>query len=257
MSYTSEIKYLVKHAPWPVLSQIVRLLTGFVISVSFARLYWPEIYGQYQFVLSVISLFSVFSLGGLHLVVMKAIIDGRERSLIRGVKISFLGSLIAVPLIFAVGIWQFLQENAAVGTSLFISALIFPALYSTNTWSAYFDALKQFKATSIRISFLNVALAAALFFAAWQQFSLPILVATYCLINSLFHLQFYISVIRRLRTSSAWLDTKLGVKITAQKFAQSLTASLPALLMAFFYNYQEVAVFSVFFSSLRSLIPSP
>ncbi len=248
MSHLSELRYFLTNAPWVTLDQIVRMSAGLIISVVFARLATPNIYGQYQYVIALLAILSFISLGGLNISVMRAVITGAEQSLRRAVRISFLSSLLAIPLLLILASWKYTHGQPQIGLALVVGALLFAPLYATNTWISFLVAKKRFRAVAIRTIILQILLTFSLTIGIWLKVSLPILIAIFGGIQGSLHLIYYITTARLISGTRQDLDIRLGLKITVQKFSQTLTASLPLLILAAIYSYNKVAIYSVFFS---------
>ncbi len=93
---------------------------GFFVSVIFAREYPAESYGEFQLIISTMALFSVFSLPGLNMLGIRSIASSGIDYTQKIVRISFLSSLIAVPLLVVYGLYFLnVKENTYLIRSLF------------------------------------------------------------------------------------------------------------------------------------------
>lgn len=223
------------------------MLSGLLLSVLFARYASKELYGQYQYVLSVIGIFSLFSLNGLNLSVMKAVIDGHEASLNRAVRYSFFTSLFASPLLAVFALYHYMQGSTEIGAAMLVAACVFPFIYSTNTWTAFYEAKKQFSKVAFRVMVLQVSVPAAILLTLFSAKRLPFLVAAYGIVTAIVHLIFYWQTRQLVVGKSDTMDVPLGIKVTVQKFSQTINAALPLLVIPWLYSFKEAAVFSIAF----------
>ena len=63
---------------------------------------------------------------------------------VKAVKLSFLWSMLGVPILFLVGSYYYLFNNAHIGLGLFVAAIIFPLIYAPNNWIALLQGKKRF-----------------------------------------------------------------------------------------------------------------
>ena len=77
----TDVVYLASGSFWNISSQIVSSLCTFFLAIAFAHFISKEAYGQYKFVLSIISIISTFTLSGLGTAVMQSVTKGYEGTL--------------------------------------------------------------------------------------------------------------------------------------------------------------------------------
>lgn len=140
-----DLPYFVENGFWMLLNQAVIMFAGLVTSVLFARYFTQEIYGAYQFVLSIIAFFSFFSVPGLNPALIRSIAKGfdgdLEVSVKQAVKYSFAGSL----FILIVAIYYFIKQDYVITYALIYSAFFFPLLFSFDKWMALLKAKEKFE----------------------------------------------------------------------------------------------------------------
>ena len=241
------LRYFFQNGFWVVLGQGVSMLSGLLLSVLFARYASKELYGQYQYVLSVIGIFSIFSLNGLNLSVMKAVIGGHEASLIRAVRYSFFMSLFASPLLLGIALYHYMHGSTEIGAAMLVAACVFPLIYSTNTWTAFYEAKRQFSKVAFRVMALQLSVPMAILAILFSVQRLPFLVAAYGITTAAVHFIFYVQARKTVSGRSDAMDVSLGIKATVQKFSQTINAALPLLVIPWLYSFKEAAVFSIAF----------
>ncbi len=240
-----DLLFFVRNGFWVSASQVVGMVAGLLLSVAFARLVSQELYGQYQYVIALFGLFSVLSLPGLNLSVIQSFVGGHTGSLDRAVKISFFSSLIAVPCIVGIGIYQMLHGQTELGVALVVGGIFFPGTHATNTWRSVFEARKQFKDLAVRLIIIQIIFAGVMIMTLWSGRGLVALVAMYALSYTILHLYYFMRVRDTRAGASKDLDVWFGVRVSMQKFTHTLTSTLPAILFSYFYSYDAVAHFSI------------
>ena len=122
----TDMVYLTSGGFWLTLGQVVSSLSALVLAVAFANLVPPETYGTYKYLLSIASIFAIFTLPGMNTALVRAVAQGHEgliHSVTRSrVTHSFLGSVVAL-----VGSgYYFLNENLELSLALLVIAATLP-----------------------------------------------------------------------------------------------------------------------------------
>ncbi len=224
-------------------------LSGVVASIGFARLGSKELLGQYQSVLALLGLLSVFSLPGLNMAAFKAVIEGFDEGIIKAVKYSFFSSLLGLPILFGYAGYQFyFLGHQMLAQSLILGALFFPFFYAANTWYVYYEARSHFSAVSVRVIFASVLTTIALVCSLYFQAGLFVVVGVYLFFGTFLNWFFFFEVkkkISRGKVKTGSLDINYGLSVSAQKFVFSLTENLPALAIPFLFGFASLAVFQI------------
>lgn len=241
------LPYFINNGFWVSLKYGFLALTGLLVSISFTRLSGKEILGQYQFILSFLSTISLLALPGLNTAALKSVAQNHEASIIKAVKLSFLASLIGVPIIVGWGTYQiFFQSQATLGWALVFSGIIFPFFYAPNTWYVYFEGKTFFKGSAIRSMAINLLSAVALILGIFLKFDLVGIIAVYLLSNTILQGIFYLEVARKISNKKDdFLDTKYGIYVSVQKFTYGLYNNIPPMAISFVFGFESVAVYYI------------
>lgn len=241
-----DLAYLVKNGSWVTLRFFVLALGGWVVSLCFARLGSKDLLGQYQFVISILSMVSVVSLPGLNAAALEAVVKGRDAAVIKAVKISFLSSLLGVPIVAGFGLYNIYFHEPTVGEVLIFSALLFPIFYALNTWQSYYEGKSLFGESSKRLIILNVVLALALVAGIILKIGLLGLVTIFLGVHILFFGIFFKKILTKIhdKTQDA-LDVEFGVRVSLQKFVFGLSTNLPPIAISFLFTTEAVAIYYI------------
>lgn len=239
-------RYLMRHGSWVAGGQTLAYAAGLVGSVAMARLTTPVILGQYQYVTALIGFFSVAALTGMNLPVMKAVVAGNPRALLQAYRLSLRTSFIAVPILFLIAFYQWRIGQNEVSYAVLAGSLIFPLTYAPRAWSAFYEAKQDFSTVASRVVVSAWLLVAALLFGLLLQASVLWLIVIWAGVQALLHNYYLWQIARHLPIAhSDPLDWRLGLTMTAQKFSQSITSTLPAIAVAWFFTFEQVAHFSI------------
>lgn len=143
--YTNiDVAYFLRNGSWSLIGDGAQVLASAVLVVLFARLASKEVFGQFQFIISIVSLSAVVSVKGLDVVILRDTARGFDGVYKRAVKLRFWWSLLSIPLMLIVG-WYYRSIGETVLASAFlIGAWLLPIHYSTNSWVSWLKGKKRF-----------------------------------------------------------------------------------------------------------------
>ncbi len=187
----TDMVYLFSNGFWLGLNFFVSSLLGLFVSILFARLLSPNVYGTYQYILSLSVIIGAVTLTGFNAAVTKSVAQGYEYSYIKSIPTQLIWSLLGVLAALGIGSYYWLHGAETIGLAVFVVGGLLPISNTYNTYTAFLNGKKLFKAlaiTSILQALLqSVVIAICLFLGG----SLMQLVVTYfCSIattNILFH----------------------------------------------------------------------
>lgn len=187
-----DLPYFVKNGFWVVLRQAISTLCGLVLSVAFARLATQEVFGQYQFILSILSIVSILSIPGLNTSVVRSAAGGYDGDYKNAVRKSFLWSLLGIPAILVIGGYYYAYQNQALGMAFMVSSIFFPFFYAPNTWDYFLQGKSRFD-VSARFSSVQAVINASATTAVvfFYRDNLAVITMTYMISYSFFNGYYY------------------------------------------------------------------
>lgn len=239
---------------WISLRYAILSLSGFLVSIIFARLGDKEIYGLYQYVLSLVSLIAVFSIPGISLSALRSVAHGKTGAVSRAVQTSILFSLIGSAVLIAIAFFQFSKEITILGTSFLLVAFLFPFFYGFTPWYTFYEGKKDFRSVAFRSIFLSISWLVLLPVLLLLKASLPILIFSYFFLSSLFLAFFFLEGKKKHSSEGKEsLSLRYAFIVTSQKFILNMSENLPVLLVGFFFGYSTIALFQVSYFPLSAL----
>lgn len=150
----TDINYLVKSGWWINLGSLSVSVFSFFLYLAFAHFLPSEIYGTYQYLLSVSAIVGAFTLTGMNGAVGRAVARGAEGTLKASIGLQLRYGI--VPLL---GAWMFagyylLHGNVTLGFGLLLIGIFVPVNNALNTASAVPGAKKDFR-TSFLLNLLT------------------------------------------------------------------------------------------------------
>lgn len=242
-----DIRYLISNGNWVSLRFFVLSLSGFLLSLFFAKLGSKELLGQYQLTLSIMSIVSFCSFLGLSASAFEAVVHGRDAGIFRASKLIFLFSLLGVPIIVSIGIFYVVfRQEVVLGEALIFSGFLFPFFYALSIWSVYYEGKALFKESSVRIIVLNIILAIFLIVGIALKLNAFWLVGLFLIINITFQGAFFLEFSQKIKNKdNNSIDTKFGVAVSFQRFASGLSSNIPPIAISFLFGIELLAVYYI------------
>jgi len=242
-----DLPYFVKNGFWVSLRQGVGSICSLALSIAFARLATQEVFGQYQFVLSVLSIVSILSIPGLNVAIAQSVARGYDGDYKKAVKISFLWSLLGVPTLLVIGGYYYIFQSHSLGITLMISSMFFPFFYAPNTWDAFLQGKSRFDIStkySLIQAILNMlATIGIIFFNANNL--IPITVV-YFISYTFFNGYYYFKSLKYIENGRSDEDTlKYGWFLTKISVAGVIAENVDKIIIGILISPAAVAVYYV------------
>ncbi len=244
----------ISNGKWIFLKFGVVAVGGWILSLMFARLGTKETLGQYQYILSLITVISLSSLPGLNTAALEAVAKGREAGVLRAIRLSFLFSLIGLVILIVLGFYHiYFKEKLLIGETLILVGFLVPFYYAFNTWNIYYDGKSMFKESSIRTIllyvFLNTFLAIGLLFGA----NALVLVLIYLLVHIGLFVYYFFEIRKKIKDhTDDSIDMKFGINSSIQRFVFSLSSNLPPVVISALFGLEAVALYYIGFYMINA-----
>ena len=243
-----DLNYFLSNGFWLGIGELVNILKGFIISILFANFLSKEIFGQYQFVIQIISILTVFALPAMINSTVNAISKKYYGTYYKGfilsLKWSFLGS---IGLILASVVTYYMGRSYASIIFLAIS-VIFPLYATAAFYRCVLFGLKKFKTYIILNSIFNIistiAIVSLFIFSLDSVFWLVFTtIASVAFIQGYFSLVFVRKYITNKKVDKKSLE--LGQKLSYSLFLSRAALNIDGLILALLLGFEELAIFAI------------
>jgi O-antigen/teichoic acid export membrane protein len=242
----TNIRFLGKNATLVTISHGVSVLRGLVTGYLVARLFPREMYGQYQFILSIAGAVAVFGLPGMGNALSRAIARGEKGISLPVARIQFLFSLTGSAILLTV--IPFLPaERADLWPLFLVAATIFPLSHTAinlfagiTIGNARFDTTLRANLTwSILVIIATLAI---LFFHP----SALLLYATVTILPALAYLLFSRPFLQNTQPPPPVEHiVRYGINLTSVSLPMTLSWYLDKLIISATLGLNQLAIFSV------------
>jgi O-antigen/teichoic acid export membrane protein len=162
----TDMVYLFSSGWWSNLGTLSVSFGSLALYTVFGHLVPKDVYGTYQYLLSLGAIVGAFTLTGMNTAVTRAVAQGYEGAMARSVRIQLQWG--ALPLLGAwcMGGYYLLHGNATLGWGLFLIGVFVPLNSTLNTYGAFLGGKKDFRRGFLYSLWWNVPYYAAVAVAA-------------------------------------------------------------------------------------------
>lgn len=242
-----DLPYFVKNGFWVVLRQGIGLISGLALSVAFARLSTQDVFGQYQFILSILSIVSILSIPGLNTSIIKSAARGYDGDYKKVVRVSFIWSLLGVPALLIVGGYYYIYQSHLLGIALMISSIFFPFFYAPNTWDSFLQGKSRFDISTkygLVQSIINALATIAVVF--FFRDNLLAIIIVYLFSFTFFNGYYYWKSLKYIENNKKDKETvKYGWFLTKINILGTISNNIDKVLIGIFLSHTELAIYSI------------
>jgi O-antigen/teichoic acid export membrane protein len=241
----TDMVYLAKNSFWLNTNTIVATLLAFLLSVLFSRYISKDIYGTYQFLISIGSIIASLTLVGMNNAVTQAVARGFDGTVKTSVKEQFRFAVIPTIVGLAISFYYIIYSNYTLSISIAIIALILPISNSFNTWSAFLYGKKNFKSLFLFNQIINFfyygGLIIAIFFTPYV---LPLIITNF-LLNLLGNFVAYFIIIKKyhIQEESDPEALKYGKKLSLSSIIPMIALSIDNIIVFHFFGASQLAIY--------------
>jgi O-antigen/teichoic acid export membrane protein len=150
----TDMIYLAKGSFWLSTAQAFSVPLGIASSVVFANFLPKETYGSYKYILSILGILYIPTLGSMATALTQAVANGFEGSLVDAIKTKMKWGLIGSLASIGLSIYYFLHHDDKLGIAFIILPLFIPSMNALTLYKDFLSGKKKFK-TSAKISVLS------------------------------------------------------------------------------------------------------
>ncbi|PIR04263.1 MAG: hypothetical protein COV59_03715, partial [Candidatus Magasanikbacteria bacterium CG11_big_fil_rev_8_21_14_0_20_39_34] len=140
----TDLTYYSKGGFWLSVGQIIFSLSGFFLSLAYANLLDPKVYGLYRYILSLSSILALTTLPGMETAVVRSIARGYEHTIISAMKEKIRWGLIGMVGAFCIALYYLLHSNLVLGYTMLFVGIFLPFHSTFEIFHTIFQGRKQF-----------------------------------------------------------------------------------------------------------------
>lgn len=140
----TDMVYLAQSNFWLQATSLSVSFGSFLLYIVFGHVLSKEVYGTYQYLLSLGALVGAFTLTGMNGAVVRAVARGFEGTYLKAMRAQLVWNLVPMLGAWMCGAYYLLHGNATLGWGLVLIGVFVPLTTTFNTYGAYLTAKRDF-----------------------------------------------------------------------------------------------------------------
>ena len=186
----TDMVYLAKGGFWLTFRQIISIATAFLLAMAFANLLPKEIYGQYKYVISILSILLLSNMSGINTAFARAVHIGFEGSMFKDLKIKLKWSILGVIASLILAVYYYTNQNILLATAFLITAPFVILFENFTIYNSYLHGKKRFDKIAKYSSLIKIVSLIIIVIVAYLSNNLYLLLLALFIPNSLLHIIF-------------------------------------------------------------------
>jgi len=243
-----DLFYFLRGGLWLTIPQVIAYLLGIVRSIAFANLAAQVVYGQYNFVLSIVGVFAIFTLPGMNIALTEATARGNYAVLSEVTWVRIKWGAVSTLLCSAVAFYYLLIEGEdKIALAIFMAGLLVPFINGFSSVQSYYNGLKRFDLSSL-ISFgLSILNTTSLILLLWLQQGLVVLILANLGVQLVFLWIFYRREVRSLPVTQKPDPNVIhyGWSLTWANAINGVALYLDQIIIGFSIGFVELSIYKI------------
>ena len=242
----TDMVYIAKGSFWLTQGRIISSLSAFFLALALANWLPRETFGMYKYILSLIGLFSITTLGDMITAVTRAVARGYEGSIIPAVKIKIKWGLMGSMACLGLAGYYFWQGNQILTIGLLIGAVFLPFKDAFRLGNALLSGRKNFKGSAKFQVITTIFTALAMLIALYLTNSVIILILTYFASETIIKLINFKIILKKYRPSTKEEPGTIayGKHLSFMHIVGTIIKNIDKLLLFHYLGAVSLAVYS-------------
>jgi len=241
----TDMVYLAKGGFWWIFGNVCVLVVSFVTMIAFSRWVSREVFGTYQYVLSVIGILAIFTLPRMQSALVRAVAKGKEGMLWLSAKTSFKWSFIGVAGCLVISGWYFFHQNFILGNSFLIASFLFPIPRISNLLFNFWQGRKKFDIQAKYSIIISILEALVFLPVLFLTNNLILIILAYFISRSIFRGIFFKLTLKKIRNQEKDKETlSFGKHLTLMQSIALFGGQIDKIIIWQFLGPIPVAIYS-------------
>ncbi len=239
-------RLFMKNFSYMFTNNIITIILALALSVMLARVLSRDVFGQYNFILSIFGLMAILSLPGMNTSITRSCARGFDGSFIVGTKSRVKWGTLGTLVLLFIGIYYYMEGSFLLSFGFMISALFFISYYSFRTFHGFLIAKKRFKRWSVYLSAITIVANITTMIIAYYFRNLLIILFVLFGLTSVMNVIFLLKTIRERKCDKTDKDTvPYGKHLTIVNIVAMIKSHLDKIIVTFLLGFEAVAIYSV------------
>jgi O-antigen/teichoic acid export membrane protein len=242
----TDVVYVAHGSFWWILGRVFSFLASFLILMAFARFGTKEVYGAYQYVISMAAMIGLICLPGLDTALAGAIARGKEKTYFLCEKERLRFGFFSFLIFLIISLWYFLHKNFILGFSFLIAGIFHPFLATFSLYGVYWYAKKKFDIQNKYFVIHNLLAAITLILFIIFKPAIPSVVFGYFFAFTFATFLFWILTRKKINkeTEEDKEAIPYGKHLTIMSIPGAISAQIDNVVMWQFIGPAQVAIYA-------------
>jgi len=242
----TDVVYVAHGSFWWILGRVFSFLASFLILMAFARFATKEVYGAYQYVISMAAMIGLICLPGLDTALARAIAKGKEKTYFLCEKERLRFGFFSFLIFLIISLWYFLHKNFILGFSFLIAGIFHPFLATFSLYGVYWYAKKKFDIQNKYFVIHNLLAAITLILFIIFKPAIPSVVFGYFFAFTFANFLFWILTRKKINkeTEEDKEAISYGKHLTIMSIPGAISAQIDNVIMWQFIGPAQVAIYA-------------
>ena len=242
-----DISWLIGNSTWLTAGRVSRMVAGIGITILFARFVDAEVFGQYQLLLSMVTIVAISTLPGFNGSLFRAIARGYDGTVRAVVSLSIKWGMVGVVVLIGSALYMYVVGSHAIAIGLLVSSILFPFAYVYNRWTVVLNAKELFRLGALYNILMSIVLVLGMAMAIFVFGNSAVFIfISFLLISGVFNAVYYFLSLRYLkngRVEHHW--KRSGYKLVFSNAFDVLYAHIDKVIIAYVLGVRAVAVYVI------------
>jgi O-antigen/teichoic acid export membrane protein len=245
--FKTDIRYLLKGGSWLGLSQVISMATAFGLSIIFANLLNPEVYGIYKYILSIVPLLSIPTLNGMDAAITRAVALGNEGTVLEGMKTKLRFGILSTSFGILLSIYYFINGNQTLGLSFLVISVLVPLWESFDIYNSLINGKKLFNIYAKYYSLTQIISFFIMFGSVMYSKNILFIISIYFISNTAIRIYFFHHVIKKLEpnTKTDLSSISYGKHLSLMDIIGTILGQIDKILIFHYLGAKELALYTI------------
>jgi O-antigen/teichoic acid export membrane protein len=244
--FKTDMVYLAGVGFWTNLNVIVVSVASLLLSIAFANFLPTDVYGMYQYLLSLSALVGAVCLSGLGTAIIPAVAQGYEGILRAAVRAQLKWASVPATISLACALYYLLQGELTISIGLVIIAFFTPLLSAYTTYSTFLHGKRAFRSMFLFNLFVVTSYCVAMILGVIFLKNALVLITINLGINLLATLYVYNKTLKTYKPNDRldMVSLSFGKHLSALNAFGTIMNQLDSVLVFHFLGATQLAVYS-------------
>ncbi len=246
--FKTDLRYIARGFSWSVITQIIVSCFSLALSITISRYVPKDVYGQYKYVLSVVSILSILSLNNLGGAVLQSTARGFDGALPHGFRLNLKWSILVFIGAIGLSVYYFFGENLTLAIGILVGGCLTPFINGVNLYSNFLAGKKDFRRSSLYLGVAGTGFPVLFMIVTALIFPNPLaLVLAYFISNILVDSYFYFRTKKVYKIDPANKDPHMlsyGKHLSLMGILGGIVGNIDQFMLFHFMGPVQVAIYS-------------